>query len=218
MILDPTLFAAYLLAATALALAPGPDTMFVLASSTSGGQRAGVAATLGISTGGLVHAALAALGVSAVIAASPAAFDALRIAGAIYLLWMGANALIAFVRELRGHAPQRATSTGENASWAAYRRGLVTNLLNPKVVIFYIAFLPQFANPALGNVPLQIFLLGLVHNLIGTVWLVGLAVVSGRTAQMLARNARVRAWLDGAAGTVYILLALRMLFLERRAA
>ena len=83
MILDPALFVAYLVAATALS--PGPDTMFVLASSAAGGQRAGVAATFGIATGGLVHAALAALGVSALIAASPQAFDALRIAGAFYL-------------------------------------------------------------------------------------------------------------------------------------
>jgi threonine/homoserine/homoserine lactone efflux protein len=218
MILDPTLLSAYLVAATALALAPGPDTMFVLASSTSGGQRAGVAATVGIATGGLVHASLAALGISAVIAASPAAFDALRFGGALYLLWIGINALIAFVRQLRGHALPIASGTGEGASWSAYRRGLLTNLLNPKVVIFYIAFLPQFASPALGHVPLQIFLLGVIQNLIGTLWLVGLAVVSGRTAQMLAKDVRIRAWLDGAAGTVYILLALRMLFLERRTA
>jgi len=217
MILDPGLFAAYLVAATALALSPGPDTMFVLASSASGGQRAGVAATFGIATGGLVHAALAALGVSALIAASPEAFDALRIAGAIYLIWMGFTAFRAFIAGLRGRAAPP-SDAGENVSWIAYRRGLATNLLNPKVIVFYIAFLPQFASPALGHVPLQIFLLGAVHNLIGIVWLTGLAVVSGRTAQAIAGNPRVRAWLDGAAGTVYILLALRMLFLERRAA
>ncbi len=217
MIVDPTLFAAYLVAATALALSPGPDTMFVLASSASAGHRAGVAATFGIATGGLIHAALAALGVSALIAASPEAFDALRIAGAIYLMWMALSAFRAFVAGLRGHATPP-PNAGENVSWIAYRRGLATNLLNPKVIVFYIAFLPQFASPALGNVPLQIFLLGAVHNLIGVVWLTGLAVVSGRTAQAIAGNPRVRAWLDGAAGTVYILLALRMLFLERRAA
>jgi len=217
MILDPGLFAAYLVAATALALSPGPDTMFVLASSASGGQRAGVAATLGIGTGGLVHAALAALGVSALIAASPEAFDALRIAGALYLLWMAFTAFRTFVAGLRGHV-EAPSGAGENVSWVAYRRGLVTNLLNPKVIVFYIAFLPQFASPALGQVPLQIFLLGVVHIVIGVLWLTGLAIVSGRTAQAMAGNPRVRAWLDGAAGTVYILLALRMLFLERRAA
>jgi len=140
MLIDPQILVAYLAAATALALSPGPDTMFVLASSTSGGARSGVAATFGISCGALVHATLAALGVSAVIAASPVAFDALRIAGALYLLW------------------------------------------------------------------------------IGTLWLIALAVASGRAAQAIARNPRVRAWLDGVAGSVYIFLALRMFLLERRPA
>jgi threonine/homoserine/homoserine lactone efflux protein len=217
MILDPALFAAYLVAATALALSPGPDTMFVLASSASGGSRAGIAATFGIGSGGLVHAALAAVGISALIAASPEAFDALRIAGAFYLAWMALSAFRAFVAGLRGHAAV-SPGTGENVSWIAYRRGLATNLLNPKVIVFYIAFLPQFASPALGQVPLQMFLLGVVHIVIGVLWLGGLAIISGRTAQAMAKNPRVRAWLDGAAGTVYILLALRMLFLERRAA
>jgi threonine/homoserine/homoserine lactone efflux protein len=217
MILEPSLFAAYLVAATTLALSPGPDTMFVLASSASGGQRAGIAATFGIATGGLVHAAMAAVGVSAVIAASPEAFDALRIAGALYLVWMAFAAFRAFANGL-GEKDTPSPAEGERVSWIAYKRGLATNLLNPKVIVFYIAFLPQFASPALGNVPLQIFLLGAVHNTIGVLWLAGLAVVSGRTAQAIARNPRVRAWLDGAAGTVYIFLALRMLFLERRAA
>lgn len=214
MILDPALFAAYLVAATALALSPGPDTMFVLASSATGGQRAGLAATFGIGAGGLVHAALAALGVSAIIAASPEAFDFLRIAGALYLAWM---ALVAFRAFASGGAAAPLGSGAASAS-VAFRRGLATNLLNPKVIVFYVAFLPQFASPALGNVPLQIFLLGAVHNAVGVLWLAGLAVISGRTAQAMAGNARVRAWLDGAAGTVYILLALRMLFLERRPA
>ena len=124
------------------------------------------------------------------------------------------RAFVAGVRRREASPPE----AGENVSRIAYRRGLATNLLNPKVIVFYIAFLPQFASSALGQVPLQIFLLGAVHNAIGMLWLAGLAIVSGRTAQAIARNPRVRAWLDGAAGTVYILVALRMLFLERRTA
>jgi threonine/homoserine/homoserine lactone efflux protein len=218
MLLDPQILLAYLAAATALALSPGPDTMFVLATSTSGGARAGVAATLGISTGSLVHATLAALGVSALIAASPEAFDALRIAGALYLLWIGAQALHAFIAGLRNPTALPAANGGETSAWSAYRRGLLTNVLNPKVGVFYVAFLPQFANPELGHVPLQIFLLGAIHNVIGTLWLIALAVASGRTAQAFARSPRVRAWLDGVAGTIYIALALRMFLLERRPA
>ena len=215
MILDPGLFAAYLVAATVLTLSPGPDTMFVLASSASGGARSGIAATFGIVSGCLVHATLAALGVSALIAASPVAFDALRFGGALYLLWIGAQALRSFWRGL-GVAPP--PFADEQSSWAAYRRGLMTNVLNPKVSVFYLAFLPQFANPELGHVPLQILLLALTHAAIGVVWLAMLASLSGTAARAVARNPRVRAWLDGVAGGVYVLLALRMLFLERRTA
>lgn len=215
MILDPGLFAAYLVAATVLTLSPGPDTMFVLASSASGGARSGIAATFGIASGCLVHATLAALGVSALIAASPVAFDVLRIGGALYLLWIGALALRDFWRGLNAAAPP---ASGEQSSWGAYRRGLMTNILNPKVSVFYVAFLPQFANPELGHVSLQILLLALTHTAIGIVWLSTLASLSGTAAQAVARNPRVRAWLDGVAGGVYVLLALRMFFLERRTA
>lgn len=215
--LDPTLFAAYLVAATALVVAPGPDTMFVLASSAGGGARSGVAATIGITTGGLVHTTFAALGISALIAASPTAFDVLRIAGAVYLLWLGLKALVAFWEGLRNGAelPQ---FDGERSFWSAYRRGFMSNVLNPKVGIFYVAFLPQFTNPELGNVPLQIFLLGLVPNLMGIVWLGGLSFLSGRAAEAFARSRRVRAWLDGVAGIVYVALALRIFVLDRRPA
>ena len=213
--LDPSLLLAYLAAATALTLSPGPDTMFVLASSASGGARAGFAATFGIAAGCLAHATMAALGISALIAASPAAFDALRIAGALYLLWIGIGALRTAYRGF--HDPGAlALTPGETASWDAFRRGALTNALNPKVGIFYVAFLPQFTNPSLGSVPLQIVVLASIHILIGIAWLGALSIASGRAAEAVARNRRVRAWLDGAAGVVYIALAWRMLVLERR--
>jgi len=199
MLLDPAMLAAYVVAATALALSPGPDTMFVLASGTSGGPRSGVAAAFGIAAGATVHALLAALGISALIAASPAAFDILRFAGALYLLWIGIKALRACLAGLRAPQPAPYASSAETALSTAFRRGFTTNVFNPKVGIFYVSFLPQFANPDLGHLSLQIFLLGVIHNFIATAWLVGLSMVSGRTAQVFARNARVRAWLHGAA-------------------
>jgi threonine/homoserine/homoserine lactone efflux protein len=217
MLLNPDLLLAYLAVATLLALSPGPDTMFVLASSASGGARSGVAATLGISSGGVVHASAAALGISALIAASPPAFEALQLGGALYLAWIGAQALY---RLRRGFGERRSAAAAMTPVSAAtsYRRGFVTNVLNPKVAIFYVAFLPQFADPLLGHVSLQIFLLGAVHNVIGTLWLAGLALASGRMVQAFAQNARVRAWLDGTAGAVYLILAARIVLLERRAA
>lgn len=215
--IDPNLLLAYLASATALTLSPGPDTMFVLASSASGGARAGLAATLGIAAGCLAHATMAALGISALIAASPAAFEALRIAGALYLLWIGIGALRAAYKGFREEG-QRPETAGETASWDAFRRGALTNVLNPKVGIFYVAFLPQFTNASLGSVPLQIVVLATIHILIGILWLGALSIASGRAAETLARNRRVRAWLDGTAGLVYIALAWRMLVLVRRPA
>ena len=214
--IDPTLFFAYLAAATALTLSPGPDTMFVLASSTTGGTRAGIAATLGIAAGCLGHATMAAIGISALIAASPAAFDTLRVVGALYLIWIGVGALRTAYNSLRHGAPLT-TTNGEDASWSAFRRGAVTNVLNPKVGLFYIAFLPQFTNASLGSIPLQIVTLASIHILLGILWLGTLSIASGRAAEALARNRRARAWLDGLAGFVYIALAWRMLVLERRA-
>ena len=216
MLLNPDLLIAYLAVATLLAISPGPDTMFVLASSASGGARNGVAASLGTASGSILHASAAALGISALIAASPVAFEALRLGGALYLAWIGAQALYRLWWGLRADAG--APNAAPVSASAAYRRGLVTNVLNPKVAIFYVAFLPQFADVSLGHVPLQIFLLGCIHNAIGTMWLVTLAMASGRMVQVLARNTRARAWLDGTAGAVYLLLAARIIFLERRAA
>jgi threonine/homoserine/homoserine lactone efflux protein len=213
--LDPTLLIAYLAAVTALTLSPGPDTMFVMASSATGGPRAGIAATLGIATGCLGHALMAAVGISALIAASPIAFDALRIAGALYLIWIGVAALRTFIAGIRGHTAPIAAA-GERGAWSAYHRGTVTNLLNPKVGIFYVAFLPQFVNPGLSAIPLQIALLAAIHILLGILWLGALALAAGRAAETLAQNPRIRAWLDGAAGVVYLALAWRMLVLERR--
>lgn len=214
MLLNPDLLLAYLAVATLLTLTPGPDTMLVLGSSASGGHRSGIATTLGISAGLIVHASAAALGISALIAASPVAFDVLRLGGAVYLVWIGVQALY---RVWRGQDQGGQIASVSRASVAsAFRRGFVTNVLNPKVVIFYVAFLPQFADPSLGHVALQIFILGALHNLTGIIWLGALALASGRMAEAFARNARARAWLDGTAGAIYLILAARIIFLEKR--
>ncbi len=215
MLLNPDLFLAFVAVAALLTISPGPDTMFVLASSASGGARNGLAATFGICSGLMVHASAAALGISALIAASPVAFEILRFGGALYLGWMGAFTLYRLWRGLRNVEPEpvAAVSTG-----VSYQRGFVTNVLNPKVAIFYVAFLPQFADLSLGHVAVQIFVLAAVHATLGILWLGALAAVSGRMVQALTHNARARAWLDGAAGTVYLLLAARIVFLERRTA
>jgi threonine/homoserine/homoserine lactone efflux protein len=214
MLLNPDLLIPYLAVATLMAMSPGPDTMFVIASSASGGSRNGIAAVLGIMSGLLVHIGAAALGISALIAASPIAFDVLRIGGALYLAWIGLQTLH---RLLRGNAldAERGAAVSTNLS---FRRGLMTNVLNPKVAVFYVALLPQFVDVNLGYVPLQIVVLGVIHDLIGGVWLSGVALASGRAARAFAQSKTMRGWIDGVAGGIYLLLALRILFLERRTA
>lgn len=206
--LDPTLLAAFLAVAIVVTLSPGPDTLFVVASGLRHRATGAVAAALGIASGSTLHGLAAALGVSALLAAAPWFFELLRLAGAAYLAWLGFKAL----RAALAPAPEEPEGVGPPAAASplrVYRQAVVTNLLNPKVIVFYLALLPQFAAPALGAVGLQIFLLGCIHAALGAVWLSAVGLGAGAAAGWLARRAFAR-WLDGIAGTVFLGLALRL--------
>lgn len=206
MILDPQLTVAYVVIATALAVSPGPDVLFVIANGMRHKARGAIAAALGIGAGSLLHALAAALGVSAVIAASPLAFDILRYAGAVYLAYLGIQALRSWYANasVQGQAPSE-----EATSWQVFQRGLTTNILNPKVIVFYLALLPQFVNAELGHVGLQIFLLGSIHNVIGVVFLISVGFAAGRASNWLFET-RFGRWIDAVAGVFFIGLALRL--------
>jgi len=213
-ILDPQLYALFLTAALLLTLAPGPDTMFVLGASLGSGARGGLLASAGIMTGLLVHLALAVAGVSALIAASPLAFDVLRWAGAAYIVWIGVPWLVRAWRK----PSDTPAPVSEPMSTRVYWQGLVTNLLNPKIVVFYVAFLPQFVSPDLGDTPLQLLLLGLSHWLMGLPYLCAVALASGAMAGWLRRSSGIHRALDGLAGVVFLGLALRLVFAKRKPA
>jgi threonine/homoserine/homoserine lactone efflux protein len=215
MILDPQLYALFLTAALLLTIAPGPDTMLVLGTSLSSGARGGLLASAGILCGLLVHVCFVIVGVSALIAASPEAFDILRWAGALYLLWIGIPLLIKAWRNESGTTENLVVTP---ISARLFWQGAASNVLNPKVAVFYIAFLPQFVAPELGNTSLQLLLLGLTHWLMGVVWLGSVAYASGSLATILRRSPRVRRVLDGVSGFVFVALALRLLILERKPA
>lgn len=207
MILDPTLTAAYIIVAAALAVSPGPDVMFVLANGMQHKAKGAIASALGIGAGSVVHAIAAALGVSAIIAASPVAFDILRYGGALYLALLGLQALRSFFRN--DHAADKQVKIKETSSLAVFRRGLVTNILNPKVVVFYLALLPQFVSLDLGYVGLQIFLLGCIHNVLGLAFLLTVGLAAGKASDWLANTSFGR-WMDGIAGLFFIGLAVRL--------
>jgi threonine/homoserine/homoserine lactone efflux protein len=213
-IVDPQLYALFLTAALLLTLAPGPDTMFVMGAGLGGGARGGLLASAGIMTGLLVHLALALVGVSALIAASPLAFDMLRWAGAAYLIWIGVPLVV------RAWRAREAPLASEPARPAArvYWQGLTTNLMNPKVAIFYVAFLPQFVAPELGGAPLQLLVLGLTHWLMGLPYLCAVALASGSTAAWLRRSPTTRRVLDVLSGLVFVGLALRLMLVKRKPA
>ena len=212
--LDPQLYALFVTAALVLTLTPGPDTLFVLGASLQGGTRGGLLAAAGILTGLVVHIGLAVVGVSMLIATSPVAFDVLRVTGAVYLVWIG----IGVLRRAGCHrgAGADTTVTPTARTWSRlYWQGTATNILNPKVAVFYVAFLPQFVAPELGRAPVQLFLLGLTHWLMGVPYLVTVAVASGAVAGWLRRSPRIRRGLDAVSGLVFIGLAFRLLAARR---
>lgn len=159
MIVDPGQLALFIPAALALNLTPGADMTFCLGQGLKSGPSSGLAASLGIATGGLIHTVLAALGLAALLAAHPVSFEVLRWAGVAYLVWLAVKAVRVPVALNVEAAAARANPV---RAWA---QGTVVNLFNPKVIVFMLAFLPQFVDPARGSTLLQFLVLGLVFNL-----------------------------------------------------
>ncbi len=204
---DPSLLAGYLLACLILVVTPGPDMAFVLGQALSGGARRGWAATAGVYAGVGVHILLAALGVAALVAANPALFTALRIAGAIYLLWLGAQAIRA---ALRCPGADSADPPPGISLSAAFRQGFVTNLLNPKVGLFFLAFVPLFVDPGRSPAWVQMLILGPLLPAIALPLYALLIPAAARIAGRLRASSAGR-WLDGVAGTLFVGLGVRML-------
>lgn len=159
--LDGRLFLLFLAAATLLALTPGPGIFYVLTRTLAGGRREGVLSALGTLAGGLVHVVAAGLGLSAVLAASAAAFAVVKYAGALYLLWLG-------VSLIRSRTVEMADAGPPLPSRHAFRQGVITEMLNPKTALFFLSFIPQFVNPGHGHIVLQFLLLGCVSVSLNT--------------------------------------------------
>jgi threonine/homoserine/homoserine lactone efflux protein len=192
-----------------LGLTPGPDNLFVLLQSAMRGPRAGMVVVLGLCTGLLVHTAAVALGLATLFAASATAFVVLKICGAIYLGWLAWQAF---------RAPAGAvarTAANGSANWQMYRRGVLMNLSNPKVVIFFLAFLPQFVAADRGRIAAQIALLGVLF-IVATLLVFGaIAWFSGLFGTLLLRSTRAQRWLNRFAGMVFLGLAVRLATAQR---
>ncbi|MFD5131346.1 LysE family translocator [Streptomyces olindensis] len=202
---DLSLYAAFLVAAFALCVTPGPDMMFIVAMGGRGGPTAGVMAAFGVACAMLVHAVAAALGLSALFTALPTLYHVLRWAGAAYLLYLA-------VKAFRDRSVPGAEGTGATGSGMrrAFWQGAITNLLNPKVILFNVAFLPQFVDPSLGHIQGQLLLLGVTLVVMGFLWDGSVGLLAGRLTSFLRRSARVNRWLNIVSGTVFTGLALRL--------
>lgn len=209
MILDPSLTAAYILLAATLALSPGPDVMFVVANGMSQGAKGAIASALGIGAGSFVHAFLASMGVSALVAASPSVFNVMKIAGALYLVCIGIQAIRSALRTAR--SAKSVHIIQYIPVWSMFLRGFMTNILNPKVVIFYLALLPQFVREELGHVGIQVFLLGCIHNVIGVSFLIVIGLAAGKASNWIGKTS-LGPWLDGISGVLFLGLAARLAF------
>lgn len=196
---DRGAFLVFALASLALAIVPGPAVLYIVAQSVQGGRRAGVVSALGVSTGGMVHVAAAVIGLSAVLAASATAFTIVKIAGAVYLVWLG-------IRTLMSRDDSIAGRRAEPTMARTYRQGVIVNVLNPKTALFFFAFLPQFVVVEEGSVGLQIAVLGLLFILIAMVS-DGLYALAAGTASEWLRGSRLffraERWVSG---TVLVLL------------
>ena len=205
-LLSPEQFLGFLAAAVLVTLAPGPDNLMVLSLGASRGRRRGMAFGLGCAAGCISHTVLAALGVSALIAASPTAFTALKILGGLYLLRLGWQAL-----RSSGGTGVRGVAGGTESVWSLFRKGLVANAINPKVVMFFLAFLPQFVVASRGHTAWQIVQLGAIFTLQAAVLFGLLGYFAGSIGQWLARHAGAGLWLDRIAGGVLAGLGLKLL-------
>ncbi|HVQ08786.1 MAG TPA: LysE family translocator [Allosphingosinicella sp.] len=186
---DWPVFLSFVAAGLALNIVPGADMTFIIASAARGGRRAGVIASLGVGAGALVHILAAVLGLSAILASSQAAFDAIKYAGAAYLLWLAVSLL-----RVR-HAPSETDMTPPAAGWRLFRAAMLVNILNPKVALFFLAFLPQFVDSDAAVPALQILCLGLWFDFAGTLVNIAVALAAAGAAARL----RHVAWLGKAA-------------------
>jgi threonine/homoserine/homoserine lactone efflux protein len=197
----------FVLTGVLLNLTPGQDTMFIIGRSLTGGLRAGVASALGIAVGSIFHTLAAAAGLSAILAASPAAFLIVRIAGALYLVYLGARLLLT---RADASADPQAMSREGGSSWSAFRQGILTNILNPKVALFFLALLPQFIEPASTSKTLAFLVLGATFVTTGTIWCLVLASGAARLRQFFRRNPRMRTTIDRVTGGLFIALGIRL--------
>jgi threonine/homoserine/homoserine lactone efflux protein len=202
----------FVLSGFLLNITPGPDTLYIVGRGSTQGWRAGAVAALGIGAGTLVHICAAALGFSAILAASATAFTAVKIIGAAYLLYVG----ISLIRSAGAPQSSPAAAVSRPASIRIiFMQGFLTNVLNPKVALFFLAFLPQFVDSEAPN-PLAFLFLGAIFDINGTLWNLLVARLAAGISSALAPSMTFKQWFNRCVGGVFILVGLRLALADNR--
>ena len=202
-----TNFETFLFAGIILNLTPGADTMYILGRSISQGKKAGIMSALGISTGSLVHCIIASFGLSIIIAKSAIAFSTIKYLGAVYLIYLGVKALLT---KSRKEFEIEQLDKKKSSNRKIFISGILTNILNPKVALFFLAFLPQFIDPNYATNSLPFIILGLTFIATGTIWCLALAMFSAKLSDRIRRNYKIKMWLDKITGGIFIALGIKL--------
>ena len=199
----------FLSTALALNIAPGPDLLFIFSKTISGGKKVGIAASLGVCTGAMFHVVIAALGLSAILVTSAVAFTLVKIIGVIYLLYLayGAFTSSAVKFEMNQKKTQQAPS---ETAWNAFRQGVLIDIFNPKVAIFFMAFLPQFLREGHGSTASQLLLLGFIVILVAVLVEALFVIFAAKISHQFRDNPKYSLWLDRIVGTIFIGLGIKL--------
>lgn len=201
---------AFIMAGILLNLIPGADTMYILGRSMSQGRKAGIYSALGIVTGVLFHTTFAAFGLSLIVARSATAFNLIKYAGAVYLGYLG----VKMIRK-KG-APAQDTKLPPIKTGKLYFSGILTNLLNPKVALFFLVFLPQFITAGEVHNPIPFLILGVIFVIPGTIWCLLLAICASLLSSKIKTNGRITNWLNRITGGVFIALGLKLALTSKK--
>jgi threonine/homoserine/homoserine lactone efflux protein len=206
--------AIFIVSGLLLNIAPGPDSLFIMARSAVQGWRAGSIAALGIGSGTLVHIFAAALGISAIIATSSNAFLVLKCLGAIYLVYIGIRLVFS-----KQNLPEESASSNSKSYEMSYRKiyiqGFLTNVLNPKVAVFFLAFVPQFISPDATHKSLAFITLGLIFNFNGMLWCHFLAISTAFASKKIQIGNLVASWLNKLTGVIFVSLGIKLAFAQQ---
>ena len=196
-------------AAFAINISPGPDLIYILSKTIAQGRKIGIASSLGVCTGALFHVFAAALGISAILATSALAFSIVKYVGAAYLIYLGIQALRS--KGISFESPKKGNKT---TAWKAFKQGVLIDILNPKVAIFFMAFLPQFIRPDMGSTSVQMLYLGFLVILVAIFVEFFIVLTAAKTTNFFRNNQQSAIWLDRVLGSILIGLGIRLALIE----